>query len=1069
MAGNSPENILLAWSAIEVLSPQTFQKPEDLVGGDRSRVEMLGESKPPWAPPERKIPQRRLYFQVPLGSIRIQPALNALLERWGDSRPDRPVNRRSALLGTITLSARGEPVESPALRISSFAWGVMKALKGGLHELAQWSDVEPVLTKLLEKCLPTEIPIQTAHGEERKRPPLTLPVLHEIFHTLVQELQLPREWVEPPAFAIRSEVHEWDRNPPEAILLNSFFLDDLSLALGRLRSGQLPENLQHYLRMKQPRSRRDVKDDRRALEDAVRPDLIPRAAWPAPGCPPPVLLQQAAVNLAFHETANGQIFAVNGPPGTGKTTLLRDLVAAVVARRAEAMCKFDDPENAFLHSGQRIPAGKAWIHLYQLDPSIRGYEMVIASTNNKAVENVSAEIPGIGAVDAGSGRCGYFKPLSDALCEGQTWGLIAAVLGNMQKRARFRQFFWWDNEVSFQAYLRAALGQNVMVQESGQDGEQGAERPPRIVSSEQPPADHMEALARWERVRNHFREVLAEGERRFRELEELREQLISLPGVEEKIQETEEAIPARQAAVQCAERELASCRSRLEQAQAVAGERRQALQSHLRVRPSWIWRLLRTSRARVWARVHRELQESLAQAEMQEREASESFARAQDAHIKAQESCANLIATAGRLQQRLQEARKRIETAKAAGVRLPDGEFFALPHKDRQTACLWLSEELNRLRHQLFWAAMEVHRAFIDAAAKPLRHNLGALMDAFTRPQRLGPEKLSLLPDLWSSLFLVVPLVSTTFASVERMFRYLPSGSLGWLFVDEAGQALPQAAVGAILRSKRVVVVGDPAQLEPVVELPDQLVEAICGEFGVSAADWAAPSASVQTLADAACPCQSEFHLEQGSRTVGVPLLVHRRCSDPMFSISNAIAYAGQMVSLKEPRRSAIADIVGPSCWFHVEGSADEKWCPEEGDALIELLRSLASARVEPDFYVLTPFVIVADRLRKLIEESGVWTAWMQEERQRSWLYQRVGTVHTAQGREAEAVFFVLGAPDPRQKGARDWAGRRPNLLNVAVTRAKEAIYVIGNRSLWREAGVFQELDRRLPERRLAP
>ena len=35
-------------------------------------------------------------------------------------------------------------------------------------------------------------------------------------------------------------------------------------------------------------------------------------------------------------------------------------------------------------------------------------------------------------------------------------------------------------------------------------------------------------------------------------------------------------------------------------------------------------------------------------------------------------------------------------------------------------------------------------------------------------------------------------------------------------------------------------------------------------------------------------------------------------------------------------------------------------------------------------------------------------------------------------------------------------------LLNVAVTRAKEVIYVVGNRQLWREAGVFRELDKRL-------
>lgn len=80
-----------------------------------------------------------------------------------------------------------------------------------------------------------------------------------------------------------------------------------------------------------------------------------------------------------------------------------------------------------------------------------------------------------------------------------------------------------------------------------------------------------------------------------------------------------------------------------------------------------------------------------------------------------------------------------------------------------------------------------------------------------------------------------------------------------------------------------------------------------------------------------------------------------------------------------------------------------------------------------------------------------------------AWLNERVGTVHTAQGREAEAVIIVLGAPNPSQTGARNWAGSRPNILNVAVTRAKEVVYVVGNRKLWREAGVFAELDRQLP------
>jgi superfamily I DNA and/or RNA helicase len=108
--------------------------------------------------------------------------------------------------------------------------------------------------------------------------------------------------------------------------------------------------------------------------------------------------------------------------------------------------------------------------------------------------------------------------------------------------------------------------------------------------------------------------------------------------------------------------------------------------------------------------------------------------------------------------------------------------------------------------------------------------------------------------------------------------------------------------------------------------------------------------------------------------------------------------------------------------------------------------------------YVITPFVIVADGLRRVIEQSGLLDQWRIDD-QRTWLRQRVGTVHTAQGREAEAVILVLGAPNPAQRGARRWAGGAPNLLNVAVSRAQEVIYVVGNQNLWREAGNFRALD----------
>lgn len=394
------------------------------------------------------------------------------------------------------------------------------------------------------------------------------------------------------------------------------------------------------------------------------------------------------------------------------------------------------------------------------------------------------------------------------------------------------------------------------------------------------------------------------------------------------------------------------------------------------------------------------------------------------------------------------------------GGTLINRRYFEGNHRERQLASPWLNAAASRARDTLFEAAMELHRAFIDAAAKPLRHNLGLLMDSFGVRSFGSPEKDAIIPYLWSSLFLTVPVVSTTFASIGRMFGRLEPNALGWLLIDEAGQALPQAAVGAVMRCKRAVVVGDPLQIEPVVVLPDQLTEAICREFRIDETRFNAPAASAQTLADAATPCFSSFETKTGSREVGVPLLVHRRCADPMFSISNSIAYENLMVQAKAPKQSRIMDVLGPSAWHHIEGEGQDKWCELEGEQVLQMLLRLKRAGIKPNIYIITPFVIVQDRLRERIRTSGILTDWV--ENPYHWPYERIGTVHTVQGREAEGVILVLGAPLARQTGARGWAGGLPNLLNVAISRAQEVLYVVGNRDLWKKSGVFSELSDRI-------
>ncbi|NGY80219.1 AAA family ATPase (plasmid) [Bacillus megaterium] len=69
--------------------------------------------------------------------------------------------------------------------------------------------------------------------------------------------------------------------------------------------------------------------------------------------------------------------SVNGPPGTGKTTLLKDIFAQIIVNRATEMAKISDPTEAFEDS-----------NLF-LKESLTKFKIVIASSNNGAVENIS--------------------------------------------------------------------------------------------------------------------------------------------------------------------------------------------------------------------------------------------------------------------------------------------------------------------------------------------------------------------------------------------------------------------------------------------------------------------------------------------------------------------------------------------------------------------------------------------------------------------------------------------------------------------------------------------------------
>jgi hypothetical protein len=78
-ARSAPAAILATWTAIEALSPATYDEPHDLVFGRRKLVARFKDGPLPWTTAEQPPPGKQLFYRVVLGSILMEPTTKALI------------------------------------------------------------------------------------------------------------------------------------------------------------------------------------------------------------------------------------------------------------------------------------------------------------------------------------------------------------------------------------------------------------------------------------------------------------------------------------------------------------------------------------------------------------------------------------------------------------------------------------------------------------------------------------------------------------------------------------------------------------------------------------------------------------------------------------------------------------------------------------------------------------------------------------------------------------------------------------------------------------------------------
>lgn len=698
---------------------------------------------------------------------------------------------------------------------------------------------------------------------------------------------------------------------PEGSFMNSFYLQDLRRLIEKSASGNdLGGPLDMYLGERSSHDDRiDLGQDPTSLIEATRPSRLSRGRWPAHPAHGLAVAQQAAIGEALH--GDDALISVNGPPGTGKTTLLRDIVAEVVVRRARVIAGLERPEDIF--TGERQYFGENQVASF-LPDLVDGFGIVVTSSNNAAVENISRELPRLTCIDADCFRgAGYLAQVASNVVryrDGETadpsWGMLSAALGSKGKR--------WDFFKPAGAFT------------SPEDVRRGA--PAGLVSTLF--ARKNDARRDWNRIRGDFLRL---------------------------------------------DREVESAIVKMEEMHSGGGNR----------------------------------------------------------------------------EHRLRKLRDK------TGATMPDGDFLAADRDIQQLASLWTFPDFERRRSKLFLESLRLIEATMAANAWTMKGNFNAARDMLLG-LRKDPPGDAVRRTCWDTLFLTVPVVATTLASFSNLFTGMGKGSLGWLLMDEAGQAVPQSVAGALWRSRRAVVIGDPFQVEPVQTVPSVLIEHMRKLAGVDP-DFCPSVESVQTVSDRSMKLGGEV-LSMSGRPVwaGLPLRAHRRCAEPMFGVSNQIAYACQMVQAA-PRRPRLTSPFGASSWLDITGAVDNGHVVREEMAHLErMLGEIGEAWPrsgdrDASIFIITPFKRVQFAIEHLLRRME--------------LDQRIacGTIHSFQGREADMVLLVLGsAPGAAGRATRDWAAERPNILNVALTRAKSRIHILGSVADWSSHSYFDILARRMAD-----
>jgi hypothetical protein len=1028
---NEYQKILSCWHKLEHFSPAAAPA--------LSEVDLLEPEHEPWKIPlKSKDPKKTIEYSVVLGVFDSKVVNDFINHYFNVKEVNENVRNTKICFASIKLDQEGKYINN-SLGISSLPWSLGQ-LEAGKMKNNDWEKAFEDLKSQIFEYIDLQFK-QTITNSEGEIEGISRVIEGSQLIALQEKIENLCSWSIKPEKNIYLKRTEKFRSvntkdsQATSDILNSFYVKDLEKIISSFNEKTVSKAFKQYLDgslNKQHPNRADISKNPEILKDVLSIKHYSDGCWPSQYTLS--LMQQFAINTIFNQLKDDHqsgLFSVNGPPGTGKTTLLRDIIAAIIVNRAKELSKIENPSDAFTKIGEITLNETYNAAIYKPLKSISNGGIVIASSNNGAVENISKELPLKKEIpEAYIYQISYFKEAAEKCISKDNWGIISAVLGNKENRSNLVSSLWFNKDVKD-------------LQKTFKE-------------------DKINDLNQWKQIKGDFNNKLSEITKEKERLEAIQKKYIVF-------EDTQQDINKLSVSIALAQQDYSDIQKKLGIHKALVAElekRKDKAICELTViqksKPHFFVYFLYASKRNTYKK-------ALESALSTYNDTSDNLAaacRILEHLIEKQKATEALLATYNQQKRQLgnvldslmgsiEEERKNLKNNYA------DNDFWKnIETQQSQSSCPWYSKELKQLNSEVFILSLRLHEIFLltaNAASSRVSSTLTGFFNYLKGEKEPSKEEIKAM---WDTFFLIIPVVSSTFASIQTMLKDLGQEDIAWLFIDEAGQAVPQAAAGSVWRSKRVGIVGDPFQIEPVVTIPSAITDNISKYFDLNN-QQVNSELSVQSMADRINPLGAYLTINSKKEWIGIPLRVHRRCINPMFGIANSIAYDNTMYCSTDLPKSI--SVRFQTSFIDCKGNVEGKHFVKEQAEIIKdiLFDEINHLKDLPDVFVITPFSEVSYKLSSflfkiLINEVSKFKE-TDSEKISDWLKGHIGTVHTFQGKQAEGVILCLGL-DQKTKGAASWASQKPNLLNVALTRAKYRFIAIGDKGIWLSQPYFKEL-----------